>query len=60
MQIAERLVGWSPVKIDGKEYQFSVENARALLIDPRRVGLLTQALEFLSDLGSFTKRSAAA
>lgn len=58
MQIVERLVGWSPVKIDGQDYPFTPERAKALLIDPRRVGLLTQSLEFLSDLGSFTKRSA--
>ena len=57
-QIVERLVGWSPVKIDGADYPFTPENAKALLIDPRRIGLFTQAMEFLSDLGSFTKRSA--
>lgn len=57
-QIVERLVGWSPVKIDGAEYPFSPENAKTLLIDPRRIGLFTQAMEFLADLGSFTRRSA--
>lgn len=57
-QIVERLLGWSPVKIDGADYPFTPENAKSLLIDPRRIGLFTQAMEFLSDLGSFTKRSA--
>ncbi|KFL25069.1 hypothetical protein JP74_21290 [Devosia sp. 17-2-E-8] len=56
--VVERLVGWSPVKIDGKDFAFSSENATMLLADPKRVGLLTQALEFLADENSFTRRSA--
>lgn len=60
MQIVERLVGWSPVKIDGQDYPFSAENAKALLINPKRIGLLTQALTFLGDEQSFTTRSASA
>lgn len=55
--VIERLVGWSPVKIDGKEVPFSPEAARKLLIDPRKVDLLTQALDFLAADNSFTKRS---
>lgn len=56
--VVERLVGWSPVKIDGKDFAFTPENATMLLADPKRVGLLTQALEFLADENSFTRRSA--
>lgn len=56
--VVERLVGWSPVKIDGKDFAFTPENATLLLADPKRVGLLTQALEFLADENSFTRRSA--
>lgn len=55
--VVERLVGWSPVKIGGADFPFSVENARKLLIDPARVGLLAQALEFIGDDNSFTQRS---
>ena len=57
--VIERLVGWSPVKIGGATYEFSAEAARKLLADPAKVGLLTQALEFLAADNSFTKRSAA-
>lgn len=56
--VVERLVGWSPVKIGGADYSFSPENARKLLSDPRRVGLLTQAMEFIGDDNAFTQRSA--
>lgn len=56
--VIERLVGWSPVKIGGADYPFNAENARQLLIDPSRIGLLTQALEFISDDNAFTQRSA--
>lgn len=56
--VVGRLVGWSPVKIDGKDFAFTPENATLLLADPKRVGLLTQALEFLADENSFTRRSA--
>jgi hypothetical protein len=44
--------------MDGKDYPFSVENARALLLDRRKGQLLIQALEFLGDEQSFGKRSA--
>jgi len=56
--VVERIVGWSPVKIDGQDYPFTPDNAYKLLIDRRRVGLLTQATEFLFADNSFTKRSA--
>lgn len=56
--VVERLIGWSAVRIDGKDFPFTAENARMLLTDPKRVGLLTQALEFIAADNSFTKRSA--
>lgn len=56
--VVDRLLGWSPVTMDGKDYPFSVENARALLLDRRKGQLLIQALEFLGDEQSFGKRSA--
>lgn len=58
--IVGRLVGWSPVKIAGELYPFSEENARRLLSDQKNIGLLTQAVDFVSDDASFTKRSAPA
>jgi hypothetical protein len=56
-QIVERLVRWSPVKINGEDYPFTAENATRLLSDPRKVGLYVQALEFLAADNSFTPRS---
>lgn len=56
--IVGRLVDWTPVKIDGELYQFSAENARKLLMDPKKSALFTQAVEFLADEQSFTKGSA--
>lgn len=57
-QIVDRLVGWTPVKIDGQMFDFSPENATKLLSDPRKVDLFVQALDFLSATASFTKASA--
>lgn len=56
--VVERILDWSPVKIDGQDYPFTPDNAYQLLIDQRRVSLLAQATEFLFADDSFTKRSA--
>ncbi|HEV2502332.1 MAG TPA: branched-chain amino acid ABC transporter [Mesorhizobium sp.] len=56
--IVERLIGWTPVKIDGELYPFSADNAAKLLIDPRKQDLYIQALEFLSSEQAFSKGSA--
>lgn len=56
--VVERLLGWSDIRIDGKDFPFTDANARMLLEDPRRAGVLAQALEFLAADGSFTQRSA--
>lgn len=56
--IVERLVGWSDVSMAGKPFPFSVENARAFLGNPAAIAVATQALEFLGDDRSFTRRSA--
>ena len=52
------LVGWSPVEIGGKDFPFTPENATEFLSHPKRVGVLTQAMEFLASEKSFTPRSA--
>lgn len=56
--VVDRLLGWSPVKMNGQDYPFTPENARALLLDRRKGQLLVQALEFLGDEQSFGKRLA--
>jgi len=68
--ITERLLDWylvddkgeqldEQIKLSGTSYPFSEENARKLLIDPRKWALLQQSLEFLGDNDSFMQRSAA-
>ncbi len=56
--VVERLLRWTPVKLNGEELAFSPENAMKLLLDPRKVSLLMQALEFLNEEKSFIKRDA--
>ena len=58
--VIDRLIGWSPVKLAGEDYPFTPENARKLLTDPKKGALMLQALEFLAESRSFTKRSAEA
>ena len=52
-----RLLGWSPVRINGADVPFTDDNARNLLADHRK-DFLKQALDFLNDDKAFTKRSA--
>lgn len=59
--VVERIVGWSDIQVKGKgdktePYPFTAENARKLLSDPSKAGLLAQAYEFLGESDSFTKR----
>lgn len=55
--VLERLLRWSPVKLNGETLSFSPEAARKLLLDPRK-DLLAQSIEFLTENKSFTKRAA--
>lgn len=56
--IVERLLRWSPIKLNGEMVPFSLEAATKVLSDPRKIDLLTQALEFLGENKSFIKRAA--
>ena len=56
--VVDRLLGWTEVHLDGKPFPFTPDNARALLMDPRKGTLLKQAMDFLKDETAFTKRSA--
>lgn len=56
--VVERLLGWSPVRIGGEALAFSPEAATAFLSDPRKAAILVQAIDFLADESSFTRRSA--
>ncbi len=55
--IVERLIDWSPVKINGELVPFSAEAARKLLSDPRKSDLYSQAVDFLASNKSFMNRS---
>jgi len=58
--IVERIIGWSPVKIDGALVPFSPDAARKILMDPRKGQIFVQALEFLANDKAFMRRSAGA
>ena len=45
--IADRIVGWTPVKINGEDLPYSRENAIKPLTDPKKGWLFRQCLEFL-------------
>jgi hypothetical protein len=55
--VIDRLIGWSPVKMGGQDFPFTTENARKLLTDPKKGALALQAMEFLAEANSFTRRS---
>lgn len=55
--VVERLLGWSPVKMNGQDFPFSPESAKNILLDPRKQSLLIQALEFIGEETAFTQRS---
>jgi hypothetical protein len=55
--IVERLLGWSSVQMAGEDYPCTPENARKLLLDPKKGSLALQALEFIGDQNSFLQRS---
>lgn len=59
--VVERLVDWSALQVVGKDgkptdFPFTQENARALLSDPAKAGLLEQAYAFLGDDENFIRR----
>ena len=55
---AGRIIGWTPITMNGEPYPFSNENAVKLLMDPARGDtLISQLGEFIGDEKSFMKRS---
>jgi len=53
-----RLLGWTPIAFGGKDYEYTEENARKLLKDPKYAWLASQALEFIGDENAFMNSSA--
>ena len=58
--ILERLITWRGATRAGEPFEFSAESARAILLDPKKSGILLQSLEFLGENKSFTPRSSKA
>lgn len=56
--VVERIVTWTPVKLDGEVTEFSKPRAVALLRDPAYGKLFEQIIEFLAAERSFMPRSA--
>jgi hypothetical protein len=53
--LVDRIVGWTPVNINGQDVPFSREAAMQLLGDPRKGWLFTQALDFVVADDTFTR-----
>ena len=53
--IVDRIVSWTPVRINGEDIPFSRETAMQLLGDPRKGWLFTQALDFIVADDTFTQ-----
>jgi hypothetical protein len=51
--LVDRIVGWTPVSINGQDIPFSREMAMQLFGDPRKGWLFSQALDFLVADDSF-------
>jgi hypothetical protein len=56
--VADRVIGWSPISLNGTEQPFSRENATRILGDSHYGWLYKQCLDFLAADGSFLPRSA--
>jgi hypothetical protein len=55
--LVARIVGWSPVSIGGKTYEFSESSAVELLSMPAMGSFVAQIVEYLLDERSFMKPS---
>ncbi|MHA6731749.1 hypothetical protein [Devosia sp. A369] len=55
--LVDRIVGWSEVEIGGKPFPFTPEAAIEFLSHPKRISVLTQAMEFVSSDRAFAPRS---
>lgn len=56
--VVERLLGFTPAKINGELVEFAPEAAAKILGDPRKGTVIQQVIEFLADEKSFSRRSA--
>ncbi len=54
---AKKVLGWSPVRINGADLAYSVPNVVKILIDPHYQTVYKQLIDFLVDEKSFMKPS---
>jgi hypothetical protein len=59
-RIAKRILGWSPVTMNGEKFSYSPENALALLREPRFAWVASQILDFFGEDAAFIRASAPA
>lgn len=58
-QIARRIIGWTPVVVNGQDFPYSAANAVALMWEPRWAFVQVQVVDYLTSETAFTKGSAA-
>jgi hypothetical protein len=54
---AKKVLGWSPVRINGADLVYSIPNVVKILIDPHYQSIYRQLIDFLIDEKSFMKPS---
>lgn len=57
-RLARRIIGWTPLTVDGKAFEYSPANALVLMTEPRWSRVFEQLVEYLSGEAAFTKGSA--
>lgn len=57
-RIAKRLLGWTPVTMNGEAFPYSAENAVKLLREPRFAWVAAQILDFMAEDSAFIQASA--
>ncbi len=55
---AERVVDWTPCRINGEDYPFTTENCIAILADPRKPRIFNQLATYFAGDEAFTASSA--
>lgn len=59
-RVARRIVGWSPVTMNGQAFPYSADAAAALMLEPRHIWVREQVLAMFGEDAAFIVRSARA
>src|SRR3546814_358663 len=57
-RLARRILGWTPVVVNGQDFPYSRANAVALMLEPRWSFVQSQVVDYLVSDAAFTKGSA--